>query len=61
MKVIILNGGPRKNGVTYRVLKAIEGGISAANTTEWVDVYDLSIKPCIGCLKCRPDKMHPEI
>ena len=54
--ILILNGSPRKNGVSTRVLRAIEAGMSN-DSVEWVDVNDLAIKPCIGCLKCRPDKV----
>ncbi len=55
--ILFLNGSPRKNGVTTSILNIIaEGARSAGNTVEWVDVNKLSVKPCIGCLKCRPDK-----
>jgi NAD(P)H-dependent FMN reductase len=54
--ILILNCSPRKKGVTTSVLKAMADGISAENQIEWIDVNKLSIKPCIGCLKCRPDK-----
>ncbi len=55
--ILILNCSPRKKGVTTSLLKIIaEEAGSAGAEVEWVDVNDLSIKPCIGCLKCRPDK-----
>ncbi len=55
--ILMLNGSPRKNGVTASILKIIaDEARSAGAEVEWVDVNDLSIKPCIGCLKCRPDK-----
>jgi len=55
--ILILNGSPRKHGVTTTLLRIIaEEARSAGAEVEWVDVNDLSIKPCIGCLKCRPDK-----
>lgn len=54
--ILILNCSPRKNGVTTSMLKAIANGISEKDQIEWIDVNNLSIRPCIGCLKCRPDK-----
>ncbi len=55
--ILILNGSPRKNGVTSSILKIIaDEARSAGSEVEWVDVNALSIRPCIGCLKCRPDK-----
>jgi len=55
MSVLILNGGPKKTGYTARILKTIAENISNDKQVEWVDVYGLSLKPCIGCMKCRPD------
>ena len=55
--ILFLNGSPRKNGVTTSLLNIIaDEARSAGAEVEWVDVNKLSIKPCIGCLKCRPDK-----
>jgi len=55
--ILMLNGSPRKNGVTSSILKIIaDEARSAGGEVEWVDVNALSIRPCIGCLKCRPDK-----
>ncbi len=55
--ILILNASPRKNGVTSTLLRIIaEEARSADAEVEWVDVKNLSIRPCIGCLKCRPDK-----
>lgn len=55
--ILFLNGSPRKKGVTTSLLKIIaDEARSAGSEVEWVDVCNLSIRPCIGCLKCRPDK-----
>lgn len=56
MKTLILNGSPRKNGVTSQILSRIENLLDNLTTVEHLSVYDMDIKPCIGCLKCRPDK-----
>jgi len=55
--ILFLNSSPRKKGVTTSILKIIaDKARSAGAEVEWVDVHDLSIRPCIGYLKCRPDK-----
>ena len=56
MNILILNGGTRKSSNTTQILKYINEGISNNHKVDWVDVNTLSLKPCIGCLKCRPDK-----
>src|SRR5512143_3891903 len=55
--ILFLNSSPRKAGVTSSLLRIIaDEARSAGVEVEWVDVNSLSIRPCIGCLKCRPDK-----
>ncbi|MDR3594040.1 flavodoxin family protein [Clostridium sp.] len=56
MKILFLNGSPRKNGYTVGVMKCIEKEIDSKHTVEWINSYDLSIKPCLSCLQCRPNK-----
>ncbi len=56
MKVLILNGGPRKKGTTSTILNKISEGAAEKHVVDLVQVYDLKVKPCVGCLKCRPDK-----
>ena len=56
MKILFLNGSPRKNGFTIGAMKCIEKGISSEHTIEWIHAYDLTMKPCISCLQCRPNK-----
>lgn len=53
MKTLILNGSPQKSGVVATLLKNIVNKSEDANKVEWINVYDLSIKPCLGCMKCR--------
>ena len=57
MKVLILNASPRKNGTTTKILSAIKKGLLKKHQVEWVDIARLDMKPCVGCLKCRPDKI----
>src|SRR5512146_1957310 len=55
--VLFLNASPRKHGVTSTLLRIMaEEASSGGAEVEWIDVNNLSIRPCIGCLKCRPDK-----
>ncbi len=54
MKVIAINGSPRKNWNTHILLnKALEGAQSAGARTELINLYDLDYKGCIGCLACK--------
>lgn len=54
MKIIIINGSPRKNGDTARILHTIEQQlISNKNVSvEFVDISDLKMTPCSGCCSC---------
>lgn len=56
MKILFLNGSPRKNGHTVNLMKCIENGIASEHEIEWIHAYDLNVKPCLSCLKCRPNK-----
>lgn len=55
MKLVILNGSPRRNGIVAHMLQAVVDGLADGYQVEWVDVYDLTMRPCVGCMKCRPD------
>jgi multimeric flavodoxin WrbA len=56
MNILILNASPRKKGGTATLLAEVEATINSTHHTEVVRVQELKITPCIGCLKCRPDK-----
>ncbi|AWK49574.1 flavodoxin family protein [Clostridium beijerinckii] len=54
MKVIAINGSPRKNGNTVTLLqKALEGAKSMGADTEIVHLYDLNFKGCTSCFACK--------
>ncbi|MCL2365788.1 MAG: flavodoxin family protein [Oscillospiraceae bacterium] len=54
MKVIAVNGSPRKGWSTHTLLeKALEGAASKGADTEMINLYDLDYKGCIGCLGCK--------
>ncbi len=54
MKVIAINGSPRKNWNTATLLeKTLEGAASEGAETEIVHLYDLEFKGCISCFACK--------
>ena len=54
MKVIILNGSPRKNNNTAKMLKEVKAGAeSKGHTVEYFDLYDLNFTGCRSCLACK--------
>ena len=57
MKVIAINGSPRKNWNTDTLLKkTLEGAASAGAETEMVYLYDLKFRGCVSCLACKLQK-----
>jgi multimeric flavodoxin WrbA len=56
LKILIINASPRKKGITTALLDELQTAINPSYNTDVVRIQDLKIKPCIGCLKCRPDK-----
>lgn len=54
MKVIAINGSPRKNWNTATLLKqALEGADSQGAKTELINLYDYDYKGCISCFACK--------
>jgi multimeric flavodoxin WrbA len=54
MKVIAINGSPRKAWNTATLLnKALEGAASKGAETELIHLYDLNYKGCISCFACK--------
>ena len=58
MKLLILNGSPRKKGLISQMLRIFHEQ-AIATGVEVTEVYanDLQIKPCMGCMACR-SKRH---
>ena len=56
MKTLIINGSPRKNGKTATLLKQLADQYATEDEYEWINVYDLTFKPCRSCYGCRPDQ-----
>ncbi|KXS43830.1 MAG: multimeric flavodoxin WrbA [Methanolobus sp. T82-4] len=54
MKVIAINGSPRKNWNTATLLgHALRGAESRGGETEFIHLYDLNYKGCISCFACK--------
>jgi len=52
MKILVLNGSPRRNGTVASLLRAVTEPLTE-HDVEWVDVYKLNMKFCIACMACR--------
>ena len=54
MKLIAINGSPRKNWNTAILLEnALRGAESAGAETEIIHLYDINFKGCISCFSCK--------
>ena len=63
MKVIAINGSPRKNGNTAALLEhAMNGCRSQGAQTKRIDLYHLNYKGCMSCFFCkRKDTPHSPV
>lgn len=54
MKIVILNGSPRKNGATATVLRLLSDALSLHEDISilYIHLVDLKIAPCVGCCAC---------
>lgn len=52
MKVVVLDGSPRRGGNTDMLVEAFVGGASEQNDVTVFRVADMDISPCIGCERC---------
>lgn len=54
MKALFINGGPRKNWTTVKMLdSAIKGAADAGAETELIHLYDYEFKGCVSCFACK--------
>lgn len=54
MKALFINGGPRKNWSTFKMLEqAMKGAADAGAETEMIHLYDVHFNGCISCLACK--------
>lgn len=54
MNIVIINGSPRKNGATAKILHAMEQRLLQKENAavEFVDISSLEMAPCKGCCFC---------
>ncbi len=54
MKALFVNGSPRKNWNTHKMLEsAMEGAGEAGAETELAHLYDTAFKGCVSCFACK--------
>ncbi|MDR0569788.1 MAG: flavodoxin family protein [Clostridiales Family XIII bacterium] len=55
MRIVIINGSPRKNGATFGVLSYFGEYLKnnfPGTDVEFINLVDLNIKHCVGCKNC---------
>lgn len=53
MRILLINGSPRKNGNTHTALKVLEAELLQQRLeVEWFHVGNKPVRGCIGCLGC---------
>ena len=54
MKAIFINGSPRKNWNTHKLLEsAMKGAADSGAETELINLYDLNFRGCVSCFACK--------
>ena len=54
MKVIALNGSPRKNWNTWTLLnETLKGAQAKGSEVELINLYDLDYQGCTSCFACK--------
>ena len=53
MKVLVINGSPRRKGLVSQMLNHIADNLPESCDVERIFVHDLKLKPCTGCMVCR--------
>lgn len=56
MKIVAVNGSPRRTSNSAQMLKAFESGVLSVEPTaevEYVDLYTLKFTGCISCFSCK--------
>lgn len=54
MKVLLINGSPRKNGNTFAALSQVAGALNAEGVeTEIVHIGTAPVQGCTACMRCK--------
>jgi multimeric flavodoxin WrbA len=56
MKIVGINGSPRKKGTYFLLEKVLEGAQSEGADTEIINLVEYKILPCQGCDNCVQEK-----
>lgn len=57
MRILVLDGSPRRGGTVHSLLKRITDGLRGDNEVEWIEVCSLEMKNCTGCMACREERV----
>lgn len=53
MKIVLINGSPRKNGLTAEILHKMADRLAErCAETDFFNISDMNISPCSGCCSC---------
>ena len=53
MKIILINGSPRKNGITAQILQCMQDKLTSNGAeTELINLSELNMQHCNGCCSC---------
>lgn len=54
MRIVIINGSPRKNGATATLLKTMAKHLEVKGDVDvqYINIIDYSLLPCTGCMSC---------
>ena len=54
MKVLILNGSPRRHGNISKMMELMKRELEGCGAeVVYIRIAELQVHPCIGCMKCR--------
>ena len=53
MRILALNGSPRQSGTVASLLELVMEPLKAEHDVEKIDVCNLNMKCCTGCMACR--------
>ena len=54
MKALFINGSPRKNWNTFKMLEsAMQGAKDSGAECELINLYDFAVKGCVSCFACK--------
>jgi multimeric flavodoxin WrbA len=55
MKILLINGGPKKSGATAKIIELLESHLSEQHKVNAICLGEKNINFCLGCKKCHVD------